>query len=185
MTESIIIHECDVKNCSYIRPDYNYIDTDGVEHLNTKDLCVRNSVYTSCADLDNYNCAYKQHQRDLVKIRKYADCMNSITDLIRPYMNEFTGINDYGEFDVVLAVKQVLENAKMQKVSAAEIGTKTVEFYASIIEDIRNYSNRELENHYNHCSHAVGCVNHCGIDKEVYLKEIIKKCEIIDERKEE
>lgn len=122
MTENMIIHECDISACQHLRPDYNYMDAEGIVHKDTKDICVRNATPTRCSDACNYNCSYKQHQRDLAKIRKYAECIDNLTAILSPYLSNSMGINDYGEFDIVLALKDVLEtHVEVPSTSISEI----------------------------------------------------------------
>lgn len=177
ISESIIVHDCDVRNCAHLRSDYDYVDSEGILHQNIKDLCIKDSKQSRCSDIDNCNCPYKQHQRDLYKIRKYLDCMNEITSAIQPYITSTMGLNEYGEFDVVLAVKEVLSHMRTQE------ELKSAEFYKSIIEDIKEYSSNELDNYFNHCAHSKSCVNPCGVGKETYLKEVIKRCELMNEER--
>lgn len=45
------------------------------------------------------------------EIKKLREGFAKLTDIVSPYCDDFTGITENGEFDVILAVKELLEIA--------------------------------------------------------------------------
>ena len=43
---------------------------------------------------------------------KYEKGYELITDIIAPYLSDFTGINDAGQFDLVLAIEELMQELK-------------------------------------------------------------------------
>ena len=43
---------------------------------------------------------------------KYEKGYELITDIITPYLSDFTGINDAGQFDLVLAIEELMQELK-------------------------------------------------------------------------
>lgn len=43
---------------------------------------------------------------------KYEKGYGLITDIITPYLSDFTGINDAGQFDLVLAIDELMQELK-------------------------------------------------------------------------
>ena len=43
---------------------------------------------------------------------KYEKGYELITDIITPYLSVFTGINDAGQFDLVLAIEELMQELK-------------------------------------------------------------------------
>lgn len=43
---------------------------------------------------------------------KYEKGYELITDIIAPYLSDFTGINDTGQFDLVLAIEELMQELK-------------------------------------------------------------------------
>lgn len=43
---------------------------------------------------------------------KYEKGYALITDIITPYLSDFTGINDAGQFDLVLAIEELMQELK-------------------------------------------------------------------------
>lgn len=53
--------------------------------------------------------------------------------------------------------------------------------YKQALDEIEKLTTENLEKYYNHCKYAKGCVNTCGINSEVNLKQIL---DIINKAKE-
>ncbi len=92
-----------------------------------------------------------------------ADKLKRIEELI---INCQSGYTD--EFiQSILAI--VLENEP----SVTDLSI--IDCYKQALEEIETYCTDQLNEHFNHCKYAKGCVNACGISKEVLLKAIIDK----------
>ena len=55
--------------------------------------------------IDSYCAVNEQNQ-------KYEKGYQMITDIVTPYLSDFTGINDAGQFDLVLAIDELMQELR-------------------------------------------------------------------------
>ena len=67
-------------------------------------------------------------------VARLLKSIDGIMELIQPYMGDFTGINEQGAFDIVLAVKEVLDT----NVSAYK---DLNEKYKTLLHKLQRFSN--------------------------------------------
>ena len=96
---------------------------------------------------------------------------DDLLQVVKPYLGDFTGVNDHGEFDIVLAVKELLEESKdhvkfleghrdeLQEdldCVAKRLGLEPVEDFANFdcIDAVLSFNEGELERYKGICERA-------------------------------
>lgn len=107
MTENkpIMIDGVDVSECEYYQYDMCTA---------TKDNYGDCSSY--CKDYDMKNCYFKQLARKTRECEELKKGYSKLTDIVSPYMDDFTGYNEeLGGFDIALCVKELMEQLDQLK----------------------------------------------------------------------
>lgn len=117
---------------------------------------------------DKKECLMERYEEVLEVLK------NKIQELDR-YKQALTPFED--EFFKYLDTKTIAELAKKSFRLTRE--NRKLE---DVLDEIEELTIKNLEKHYNHCKYAKGCVNPCGINSEVNLKQIL---DIIKKAKEE
>ena len=101
--KQIIIDGVDVSGCEY----YNKIN----KHTGQYCIC----------ELEP-NCLYKQLKRKEQECEGLKEGYSELTDIVSPYMDDFTGYNEeLGGFDIVLCIKELLEQLDQLKAENEEL----------------------------------------------------------------
>ena len=67
-----------------------------------------------CAE-NNYNCIWKKYLRKEQECEELKKGYSELTDIVSPYMDDFTGYNEeLGGFDIVLCVKELMGQLKVE-----------------------------------------------------------------------
>jgi len=97
MTEPIIIDGVDVKDCK--------------RRIGKDNFC---RYYKRPCTENNYNCIWKKYLRKKQECERLKQGYAESTEIVSPYIDDFTGYNEeLGGFDIVLCVKQLLEQLKI------------------------------------------------------------------------
>lgn len=87
----------------------NGVDVSGCNHLVDKEAC--GSMECQSVECEkNPNCLFKQLSHKTQECEKMAKGYEELTEIVSPYMDDFTGYNELGGgFDIVLCVKELLQ----------------------------------------------------------------------------
>ena len=108
--KEIYIDGVDVSGCMYYKATGKY-NTCG---------------YPDCSK--NPNCYYEKWQRKEQECERLSKGYAELTDIVEPYMGDFTGYNEeLGGFDIVLCVKEILDQLKKENEELKEINSKLLE----------------------------------------------------------
>ena len=109
------------------------VDVSGCEFYNKDDKTCRevNGKYdTDICEFDkckNSDCNYKQLKRKEQECEKLKEGYLELTDIVSSYMDDFTGYNkELGDFDIVLCVKELMEQLDQLKAENEKLHNKFV-----------------------------------------------------------
>ena len=111
MIDKQIIDGVDVSGCELYRNDNGVFAPDGTAERT--ELCYLTNDYCG----NSPNCSYKNWKRKEQECERLKQGYAELTDIVSPYMDDFTGYNEeLGGFDIVLCVKQLLKQLNQLKV---------------------------------------------------------------------
>ena len=101
---------------------------------------------------NNPNCYYKQLKRKEQECEELKEGYSELTDIVSPYMDDFTGYNEeLGGFDIVLCVKELMEQLDQLKSENKHINdllNQALKDYEKAIEtltEIKEIAERDKE----------------------------------------
>lgn len=110
--KQIIIDGIDVSGCEY------YFDG----KCRCMDASIMQDFYLCPQCNNNPNCYYKNWERKEQECEKLKEGYSELTDIVSPYMDDFTGYNEeLGGFDIVLCVKELMEQLDQLKAENKEL----------------------------------------------------------------
>lgn len=186
MTDKVIIDGVDVSRCEH--------------YLNKECLCQYNEIDGRIFKLyrcDTFeNCYYKQLQRKEQECEELKEKLNDvaccddgntfcflkqeIVEQLQRKEQECEELKEqvnrcsegWGKSETEKEWYKQADQANQEEKYSLTI---ELDRYKQALEEIETYCTEQLNEHFNHCKYAKGCVNACGISKEVLLKAIIDK----------
>jgi DNA repair ATPase RecN len=147
MIDKQIIDRINVKECKYYcngkcERYEEFVEADYADY-SVKCICEKEN------DLGTYDiCDYQQLKRKEQECERLTQGYAELTDIVSPYMDDFTGYNEeLGGFDIVLCVKELMEQLEAYKMEAEEGKEINAELKAENkhLNNLLNQALKELE----------------------------------------
>ena len=127
------------------------VDISGCEfYWREKELCNNGNLTSDCQE--NKDCLYKKYKRKEQECEELKEGYSELTDIVSPYMDDFTGYNEeLGGFDIVLCVKELMEQLDQLKSENKHINdllNQALKDYEKAIEtltEIKEIAERDKE----------------------------------------
>lgn len=179
MTEQIIIDGVDVSGCDRLNIfPMRY----GIE---PHEICLTSLEQWGGQEKyckDRPNCYYKQLKRKEQECERLSKGYAELTDIVSPYMDDFTGYNEeLGGFDLILCVKELLEQLDQLKAENDEL-KKKCNIYTCGICGNKEDCNKLYKTLTEIKEIAYELTNEEYTDFiESKQEQILEKCEVLDE----
>ena len=89
-------------------------------------------------ELKEYRKKYEEEHSNVAKLLK---CHEDIVQVIKPYLSDFTGINEEGCFDLTLAIKEIMESHESSYVALEDRYNNLLGKYNNLLNKLQNVSN--------------------------------------------
>lgn len=89
-------------------------------------------------ELKEYRKKYEEEHSNVAKLLK---CYEDIVQVIKPYLSDFTGINEEGCFDLTLAIKEIMESHESSYVALEDRYNNLLGKYNNLLNKLQNVSN--------------------------------------------